>query len=133
MFAIIFAAIFIVIIFTAVIGMIVYALVKSSRSKNKTPEFSYTEGRIMLVNDRGPDGPQVVIQYSVGKNTYLLEEKIQYETKPIQAGGVTIGQKKVPLIKAEPDQIVVVMYKVKDPSLAVWVANNNPHHDTFNH
>lgn len=131
--ALIFAVMFIVLIFTVVIGVIIYALIKSSHSKPKAPEFTYTQGRIMLVNDMGPDDPQVVIQYSVGKNTYLLTEKLQYNTKPIQSGDITIGHKKVPILKVEPDQNVVVMYKVKDPTLAVWVANNNPQHDVSNH
>lgn len=126
------ALIVIAIILAAIICLVVYTLVKSHQTKKPAPLFAYTTGRVMLVNVKGPDEPQVVIMYSVGKNAYQLAEKLQYKTEPIKSGDIIIGHKKVPLMQVEPDQNVIVMYQLKDPALAVWVANH-PQKDVTEH
>lgn len=112
----------IIALLTGIVGIVCYSIVKSSKSKSDKINNAYTTGTIMLVNNQSNE---VMIQYSVGKHTYTLTEKIQCRTEDITAGDIVVGQKQVPLVSAQPGQSVIIMYNRKKPEWAIWLANTS--------
>ncbi|MBQ8806091.1 MAG: hypothetical protein IJZ68_06360 [Bacteroidaceae bacterium] len=109
-----------------ILGTMIYLLIRACANPQKsTPHYLYANGMITAIQDKGLNNPTVVvIQYTVKNQTFELKETLKLKSEDVKVGNVTVGQKKVPVTKAERGQMVIIAYDAKDPAKAFWVANH---------
>ena len=75
-----------------------------------------TNGTVIELKLKGIDSPAVVVvEYEVDGKTYTIKETLKLKSETIKLGFLPIGQRKVPKVKCEKGEQVIVIYDEKKP------------------